>query len=355
MKKLNLAAIICLASVLAPTARAQSGVNNAELNGSYAFSFNGMTTGGGGASTTFAAVGRFTADGAGNLTNGMLDSNSAQPQQKASAQTFTGTYSIGADHRGIMDLNIPGGGTLAFAMLANGNAQFIEIDASGGVGEVGSGTMEKVDAAAFNTARIAGDYAFGFTGVDGFNDRTMLAGRFTANGLGMLMNGVADSSRSGVFGGAPFLAGNYMVTDTSRGRGMMTLPPLVGGLPQNLNFVFYVVNAAKLFAMQIDAVTSVTPLLNGAVLQQRAPLGGFSNASLNAGMVLYLTGQAVCSSGANVAPNVLIGLLTGNGAGALSLAYDENCGGVPASVAGLSGTYTVEGNGRTSIGVGSSA
>jgi hypothetical protein len=38
------------------------------------------------------------------------------------------------------------------------------------------------------------------------------------------------------------------------------------------------VNAAKLFAMEIDPVTIATPLLNGVVLQQQSPVGGFSNA-----------------------------------------------------------------------------
>jgi len=49
---------------------------------------------GGGASTAFAAVGRFTADGAGNLTNGELDTNGIVPQEKLIAQPFTGTYQI---------------------------------------------------------------------------------------------------------------------------------------------------------------------------------------------------------------------------------------------------------------------
>jgi len=350
MRKITVLLIMCFALAAIPRARAQ---NNAELNGDYAFTFNGLTTGGGGASTTFAAVGRFTADGAGNLTNGVLDSNGAQPQHRVNAQTFTGTYSIGVDHRGVMDLNIPGGGTLAFAMMANGNAKFIEIDASGGVGEVGSGTMEKVDTTAFSTSKIAGNYAFGFAGLDGFNDRTMLAGRFTANGMGILTDGTADSSRSGVFAGAQFAAGSYAVTDSPIGRGVMSLPPLVAGLAQNLDFVFYIVNAGKLFAMETDAVTSVTPLLNGSVMQQQMPLGGFSNASLNGAMVLYLTGQRVCSS--SVAPNVLVGLLTGDGNGALSLGYDENCGGTDTTLTGLSGTYIVNGNGRVTVGVGGSA
>ncbi len=32
----------------------------------------------------------------------------------------------------------------------------------------------------------------------------------------------------------------------------MILPPLVGGVPQSLNLVFYVVNAGKQFAMEVD-------------------------------------------------------------------------------------------------------
>ena len=186
---------ICLAFLVVPLAIGQ-GVNNAELKGDYAFSFSGLTTGGGGNSTPFAAVGRFTADGAGNLTNGELDANGFGIAfglgEKAVAQAFTGTYSIGADHRGLMSLNIPGGGTLAFAMMANGNAKFVEVDASGGHGTVGSGSMEKADTTAYSTAKIVGDYAFGAAGFDQSNNRTAIAGRFTANGAGMASNGIAD-------------------------------------------------------------------------------------------------------------------------------------------------------------------
>jgi len=49
-------------------------VNNAALNGNYAFVFSGLT-GNGGVSSVYSSVGRFTADGAGNLTNGELDTN----------------------------------------------------------------------------------------------------------------------------------------------------------------------------------------------------------------------------------------------------------------------------------------
>ena len=327
--------------VATPPARSQ---NNSELQGNYAFSFTGMTTGDGSASTPFGAVGRFTADGAGNLTNGELDSNglgiSLGGVEKAVALAFTGTYSIGADNRGVMNLNIPGGGTLAFAMLSNGNAKFVEVDASGNHGTVGSGTMEKVDASAFSTAKITGDYAFGLSGQDQSNNHTAIVGRFNANGMGLLSNGAADENMSGRFSTMNLFAGTYMVTDTATGRGVLNLAPVIGGSLQNLDFVFYVVKGGKIFMMESDVVSLATPLLLGSVLQQQTPaMLGFTNLSLNSGMVMYLTGVGGCIGG---------GLLTANGAGGLTLTLDNGCVGGGSAV-NDPGTYAVASNGRVDI------
>jgi len=345
MKKLSVPWIMCLTLIVGSTVRAQTapGVNNAELKGNYAFSFTGMTTGDGTSSTPFAAVGRFTADGAGNLTKGELDTNglgvSLGGVEKAVAQAFTGTYTIGADNRGVINLNMPGGGTLAFAMLSNGNAKFVEIDASGNHGSVGSGTMEKVDTTAYNTARITGDYAFGVSGLDQSNNRTAIAGRFTANGAGVLSNGAADENMSGRFSTMNLFAGTYMVTDTATGRGVVNLAPAIGGSLQNLDFVFYVVNGSKIFMMESDVISPATPLLLGSVLQQQTPLGAFSNASLHGGMVVYYTGGRGCTGA---------GLITADGIGGLTLTLDQGCiwG---ASAGGTSGTYVVAPDGRTDI------
>ena len=331
MRKRNIVLMTLFVCAFALTARAQ-GVNNAELQGNYAFSFTGMTSGDGVSSTPFGAVGRFTADGAGNLTNGELDSNglgvSLGGVEKAVALAFTGTYSIGADNRGVMNLNIPGGGTLAFAMLSNGNAKFVEVDASGNHGTVGSGTMEKVDSAAYNTAKITGDYAFGAAGLDQSNNRSAIAGRFSANGMGLLSNGAADENMSGRFITLNLVSGTYMVTDTTTGRGTMSLPAVIGGSLPNLDFVFYVVNSRKLFIMDMDAVTSASPLLNGTVLQQQGQTSlGFSDASLNGSSVMY-------ASGANIVSGWL---LTAGGVGTFTL---DAFG--PSSP----GTYSVASNGR---------
>jgi hypothetical protein len=46
-------------------------------------------------------------------------------------------------------------------------------------------------------------------------------------------------------------------------------------------------------------------------------------------MVISLTGRVGggCGNNTGAAPNVIAGLLTGNATGALSLTYDQNCGG----------------------------
>jgi len=66
------------------------------------------------------------------------------------------------------------------------------------------------------------------------------------------MDGAADVNQSGTFTTWTSYAANYTVSDTTSGRGIMILPPLVGGVPQSLNLVFYVVNAGKQFAMEVD-------------------------------------------------------------------------------------------------------
>jgi len=352
MRKLNALLILCFTLLFGSTVQGQTntGVNNAELNGDYAFTFSGIS-GNGSVSSVFAAVGRFTADGAGNLTGGELATN-AVGAGAVSPQAFTGTYSIGADNRGVMTLNFSGSSAkLAFAMLANGNAQFIEFDASGGAGTIGSGTMEKADTTAYSTARITGDYAFGAAGSDNANNRAAIAGRFTSNGTGTLTNAAGDVNAYGTDYAMNFTAANYTVSSTATGRGAMSLAFTFGGAPDTLNFVFYVVNSGKLFVMESDTVTTATPLLNGTVVRQQIPAGGFSNTSLNGNMVIYLTGLSLCGSGPGV-PKAVAGLLTTDGNGSLSITYDENYCRAPNAVTGAAGTYSVAGNGRASITIG---
>jgi hypothetical protein len=353
MKRLKAILILIFALIAASAARAQStsGVNDAELNGNYVFTFVGFT-GSGGSFTVFAAVGRFTADGAGNVTSGVLDSNGVSAASVLTAQPFTGTYTIGADNRGTLTLSVAGAtATFAFAMMANGNAELIRFDAAGGTGTIGSGTIEKADSAAFSIAQITGDYAFALAGLDASGGRVAFAGRLTSSGTGNFSNEAGDINAHGSFGSAIFTSAIYTVTDTTLGRGTMSWTFTFDGTSFTLNFVFYIVNSGKLFVMETDSLAGGSfPLLNGPMVQQQTPTGGFSNGSLNGGTVISLTGRQVCGGAAN--PDVIAGLITWNGSGSLTLPFDENCGGVFNSSTGFSGTYTVAPNGRVAIALG---
>src|SRR5260370_6186154 len=97
MRKLNVLLILCFALVFASIAQGQS--NNAALNGNYAFNFTGVS-GNGTTGSVFGAVGRFTADGAGNLSNRELVTNSggaAAPSPPAFPWNYAirvGNYSL---------------------------------------------------------------------------------------------------------------------------------------------------------------------------------------------------------------------------------------------------------------------
>jgi len=337
----------------APTPSAPAAANNnPALKGNYAFTFTGIK-GNGTVSSISAAVGTFTADGAGNLTSGELDTNGVGTGAALIAQAFIGTYTIGADNRGVMTWNLPAGAAkFAIAMTANGNARFIEFDASAGSGTIGSGTIESADTNAFSTASITGDYAFGLAGLDNLNNRAAIIGRFASNGTGTLTNAAGDFNAYGTPHALSFSAASYTVPDTKTGRGTMNLAFTFGGAPANLNFVFYIVNAKRLLAMERDTVTTATPLLSGVVVQQQTPSGGFTDASLNGNMVIYLTGLSNCGSGAMGVPKAVAGLITAGGTGTLNLDFDENYCHAPRTVTGFSGTYGVASNGRTTIALG---
>src|SRR5258708_20243423 len=115
--------------------------------------------------------------------------------------------------------------------------------------------MGKADKTAYSTGKSAGGYAFGVAGFDLSNNRTAIAGRMTANGAGTFTGGAADANQSGTFTTLNVFASSYIVTDSSSGRGMLNLPPLPGGIPQNLYFDFYDLCYGKL----IDTVAAPPP------------------------------------------------------------------------------------------------
>src|SRR6202046_691264 len=280
---------------------------NTAVNGQYAFLFNGYDSHG-----AVAIAGDFTADGNGNIAAGTEDISRASGVTTSLA--FTGTYTANSDNRGTMTLtSTQGRAVFPFALSAfttgvAARGRFIEADSSG---TVGVGVLAKQNPAGFSTAAVSGGYAFGFSGVAAAGNREAMDGRFTAS-AGAASAGQVDANDNGTATVDASATGTYTVA--ASGRGTLALSP--SGLG-TINMSFYVVSATELFAMEVDARTvSAQAVVSGTILQQSG--SPYAASSLNAASVVDLTG----TSGTN--SDVLIGLITFNGAGSLTGTTDEN-------------------------------
>jgi large repetitive protein len=308
---------------------------NGLLSGNYAFSVRGFDPSG-----LFVAAGSFAADGQGDISGGIMDINDTTGSFPVN-QTFSGTYFIGTNGLGSMTFKIdqPGSGsrTFALSMTAGGNANIIEFDDSTGGGTRNSGVLLQQ-----TISSPTGSYAFGFAGIDPSKNRFGEAGQFAIGSNGAISGSLdSDDASSGTASNVSF-SGKYSVA--SNGRGTITI-----GAD---SYVFYVVDATQLFAVEIDPFPpGLHPLVSGTILQQ-SNNGSFTVANLNGPAVFEVT--ALDPTGPTSQSQVgVFGASGGNGQ--FNLTSDENNGGaLTAPCSGTltqcaPGTDTVATNGRVTL------
>jgi Putative Ig domain len=306
-----------------------SGAKNTELSGHYAFLLSGYDTHG----NRMAAAGSFAADGSGGITSGVEDVNDTglAPEK---GLTFTGTYSLGADNRGTLTFTNSAGATytMAFAVggLVAGTAEkgsAVEFDASG---YLMSGVIEWQNSAAFLNASVKGNYAFSFTGSDMAGSRMAVAGQFTADGSGRITGGVFDADDNGTPATSTAIANSstYNVDASSgAGRGTATLN---GISPAPVNYAFYIVSTGKMLVLSTDTA-STSGLVTGEIDAQSG--GPYSNGSLGSTVVMGV--DSVVAGGSQL----MLGVVTFDGAGNATFSMDENNAGTLTTMTG-NGTYT---------------
>jgi hypothetical protein len=305
----------------------QGNTSNSLLNGYYAFSVRGFDQNG-----LFVAAGSFFADGTGDISSGVMDTNDTM--NPSLNQSFIGTYSINQNGFGTLVLKLSPTASRIFelSMVASGNANIIEFDDSTG-GFAGnsarnSGVLLRQDPTTFTTALGKGSYAFGFLGVDSAKNRFGLAGEFQSDGAGNFTSGLLDSddASSGVSASVPFLSCGYTVS--SNGRWTANIRTAQG----TTGYSFYVVNLNELLVVETDAFsTGGYPLVSGTILQQT------SGSDFSAPSVFEVTGL---SSGTEAQSQ--IGLFSGNG-GSFSMTSDQNSGGTLTSEPLIgTGSYSID-------------
>jgi hypothetical protein len=298
---------------------------NSALNGGYAFHVEGA--GYDEASETYgplAAAGRFSANGAGQMTAGVEDINNAGVVTTNFA--FTGTYNVDASGRGTAAVGIPGG-TSQFSLYVISPSKFVFVALDYVPAYVG--VAEEQTLSSFSNSSLTGGYAFQSVGysTSGIDYR---AGRFTANGVGAISSGVFDDNDFGtVSENVPF-TGTYLVS--SNGRGTLT----INTSSDTSHFAFYLVSPTSAFYIQTDSTMAVS----GTVFGQSG--GPFSNASLSGSYAFGLTGL----TGAGDID--FSGQFLADGAGNFTGTNDINDFGLLLPDEPLTGIYTVSADGRVS-------
>lgn len=289
---------------------------NSSLKGNYIYGLSGVDSNG----NSFYAVGAVTADGAGNITGGEEDLNDVTSGY-FNATSTTGTYSIGSDGRGTLNLNNAiGQFQFAIAMKALDNAVLNEID---NTVVAGSGNLE---AQGTSIGAPSGNYAFGFSGSGLGCGPINSAGIFALNGGNI--NGPQDLNCGGSIVQGQALSGSYAAVDgLGRGTGSFS-----GSNTGSSNMIYYVVSGSRFRFLCPDVATF---FLGSADLQTQST---FASTDFN--------GPYVINTSANTTAGVSYTLIQINAAnGNVSTGYyDVNDTGTVGQ-ASLSGAYTLSTNG----------
>ncbi len=309
----------CGSSSLKPAPIPAGPFSNASLNGTYALAISGTNSGG-----FFSIVGSLAFNGAGNVTGGVVDINTASGVFVN--QNATGSYTIRTDGQGISTITTPAGSfVLDFCVVSGQRALVTRFEN----GATASGTLDRQDATAFTNATLNGSFAFNVSGVDGSALALQTAATLTANGAGAITSGIEDSDDNGIITTSLAVTGTYTL-NTANGRGTATLSTTAG----TTHFAFYIVDANHLKVQETDTF----PVQSGDAFRQ---VGPFSNASVT-GQLVFTVGGARGNL-----PYGEGGVLFADGAGNITSGLqDLNNGGVMTQGISTTGAYSVAATGR---------
>jgi hypothetical protein len=276
-------------------------------------------------------AGSFIPDGHGNITGGNEDANRTTGAQ--SAAITGGTYTLGADNRGCLNLTTASG-TTGFRYSVGGvngagaftTGQITEFDDSNGTGTRGSGIVRLQNPSLFS-AGLSGMYAFLFSGNDSAGGRVGIVGSVSASG-GAFTNLTLDYDDAGATGSD--LTGGTGAFTSADGNGRGTASLSVG--TYTLHTVFYIVNSTDVIFATTDALPN--PITSGEALATGGP---FSAASLSGSYIAHGAGLAV---GDIAIANIVTGDFDGVSAitGGIVFQYKS----ATASEWGVQGTYAVD-------------
>jgi hypothetical protein len=307
-----------------------NGVNDSSLNGSYACLLQGSIEDDG---TRWATVASFQADGQGNFSSGIFDTNSYDIG--SASGILTGSYSIESDMNGLASTHTvltdgaAGIQTLHWAIALTSAAQpaqnfrMVEVD---DLGELPSGQQATANcylatASAFAPSIITGSsFVFGLDGENNSSNPKATVGRFSASG-GQITGGNLDTSLGGsVTVQTTAFTGSYTAPDPATGRFTIALK----GAGTSSGYTVYIIDASRMFIL--DNTSDDGEQAGNLRVQQQASTTG---ATVSGPFVFYARGAEFSSSGgapSGFYSNVFQGTGDGEGNITINQSYTNNGG-----------------------------
>src|SRR4029077_1100180 len=221
------------------------GYTLASLNGQYVFTTSGEVFTGS-TEVNLARTGVFIANGQGSITGGVEDVNASGTVSPA-IQISGGNYTVNADGRGTLTLNLNSNGTasainFAIVLTSTNDGLMIDETSSQTQASTGSGNFTKQTGGPFTLSSVTGPYVFDFAGLDVNVAPESFIGQFDVNNAGMSSGFFDDNDNFQLANGS--LSGTFAEDNlnlafpiSTFGRGLA----LIGGQ----NFVFYIVDATR--------------------------------------------------------------------------------------------------------------
>lgn len=267
------------------------------LNGHYAMLVQGFWGGGGG--TPILIAGSFAANGSGTITGGEEDVNDSIAPQHLTFDSAPGhsLYTVGADHRGCLQLTNSAGTTTVFRFSLGGissgvasKGRIIEFDDNSGTGARyrGSGILRLQDTTAFMPGALKPNYAFGVGGwTQSGNQWLHLGAAGSFNNSGGSLTGVLDENIGGIlFSETTGVTGTIGSISSTTGRAVANFPQGV------FDWAMYIVNSSEFFLVGTDAVND-NPVSFGMVI---ATGSSFTASALSGNYILHATGNLTSAS-----------------------------------------------------------
>jgi hypothetical protein len=301
--------------------------NNSLFGGDYTFLFNGFDSLG-----SVAIAGTLISSGNGAITGGSEDVTrvpvSGVDNGIISAATLTGSYSLGTDGRGTMQLIATNPITKVIIttdyQIVMESGQIVHMFENDTTGTRGSAVLKPVNGPTnFGSGSFNGNYAFLFTGQDLSAEATAFGGVVTSDGNTTLSGGVGDFNEGGSFSSGISVSGAFATGQLNRSAASLTYQ-LPNKSQVTLKFAFYFVSAKDLYFVGSDPTDATHPRLSGEFVLQNPALQ-FSKSSLSG--ISVISGTGLDGSNADVLAGLFTGTIAPDGSATAALSYDENDGG----------------------------